>query len=1209
MSSTDVNRAAAAVLANQDTRWRIVGSLLSSTGINPQLESYEYFMNVDLPRIIRDRSTCIIDDTKNRRRHIIKFIDVTVRSPQKKCVDGSTIDLMPREAILDGISYMCTILVDAQHDIEYYESDDFEGEPTDTHTTFYRNVHLCEVPCLVGSSFCHTHNTLSDISDPAGYFLVTTSGSGAHKIFSAVQKLRKNWGVIKKSGQNSTECEIRSGVETRFRSTSTLYIRASCAQGSAKRLSKIDVEIPFILKKSKKSYPVPLPCLLKLLHCTSFEQQMKYMVPDSSIDPLVKETIRRALLVPEAMLSRDQIFTKLALEGAAASKATNLQGRKVFIQHILTNELLPHLGRKGIGASSRVNDATALEEVKEGGSRRWTGRVQQGETATESEIRLECAKKCIFIGHNVVRLIYVHLDLAEPCNRDDFSNKRLEMLGQLLPFQIRMLFRASLRQFTSFLSQKIERRPSVRDIITQKFSTISHTILDLIRRGAWSRDAQRTGVVQTLSGQSPMGLMAFQRRIMMTLRKESKDVRPRQVSPSQWGNVCVSESPEGQPCGLVTALALYARVSIGVSTKDMTKALLTIFDTLIHTFDVPRPAAENETLIYVNGRIIGYTTDPHLLRRKILRARRSRDICHETRCVWHENVPFMRKHFFVNTECSVVMRPVFIVEHLHRVPDILNTVGANAALVDALMDAHCVEYIDIEESRASKYVIAETFQDVLAHPDIAYTHVELDPTCILGTMAGIVPFAHMDQAPRITYETSMYRQAISLRAFDMYSCADVNFFTITNLQKSLVRTKIQEYYNKIFGGINTGQILMVAVMNSRDNIEDSVIFNRAALERGCSKIFVYKQYYTDIRKSESEILTRPPPNCMLLHHANYNTVGANGLPKVGQKVQPGDCLIGKIARCEIISPETGMQTEAYIDRSFVLSEKDPCGIVDSVVCRESSENSIRVRIRIRRCENNGIGNKMASRHAQKGVVGAVYDQIDMPFISSGPMAGTCPDLIMSSCAFPSRMTIGQLAEGLHSKVALCEGKVHDATAFEPPMLEETKRVLASYGFHPSGKEKMRNGRTGRELDCMIFCTPIEMNRLHHIASIKAASRNTGPNTLRERQPVEGRSKGGGQRFGEMEKSALITHGASFSTRNRLSIASDARKVVFCNKCGHIARHKESERFGTSKKVNTPWCHNCRSAEHVNTILMPHGATLFLRELNAAQLACRVRNLE
>ena len=103
--------------------------------------------------------------------------------------------------------------------------------------------------------------------------------------------------------------------------------------------------------------------------------------------------------------------------------------------------------------------------------------------------------------------------------------------------------------------------------------------------------------------------------------------------------------------------------------------------------------------------------------------------------------------------------------------------------------------------------------------------------------------------------------------------------------------------------------------------------------------------------------------------------------------------------------------------------------------------------------------------------------------------------------------------GPAQQVTLCDGKVHDATAFEPPMLEETKRVLASYGFHPSGKEKMRNGRTGRELDCMIFCTPIEMNRLHHIASIKAASRNTGPNTLRERQPVEGRSKGEGNDLG------------------------------------------------------------------------------------------------
>lgn len=205
------------------------------------------------------------------------------------------------------------------------------------------------------------------------------------------------------------------------------------------------------------------------------------------------------------------------------------------------------------------------------------------------------------------------------------------------------------------------------------------------------------------------------------------------------------------------------------------------------------------------------------------------------------------------------------------------------------------------------------------------------------------------------------------------------------------------------------------------------------------------------------------------------------------------------------------------------------------------------------------------------------------------------------------MTAGQTNEQAHAKVAIMKGEGYrDATTFEDTRVNEVARELEALGLHFSGKERMISGITGKPLECKIFIGPVYYHRLKHNVKEKCHSRSRGPKTLRERQPVEGRAKEGGQRFGEMEKSALVAHGAANLLRNRLCIDSDCRAVAHCLKCGLPAEHAHSTQFGPTEHSERPYCRACASDEHTITSMIPHGGYLFWREVQATQMAIRLK---
>lgn len=222
--------------------------------------------------------------------------------------------------------------------------------------------------------------------------------------------------------------------------------------------------------------------------------------------------------------------------------------------------------------------------------------------------------------------------------------------------------------------------------------------------------------------------------------------------------------------------------------------------------------------------------------------------------------------------------------------------------------------------------------------------------------------------------------------------------------------------------------------------------------------------------------------------------------------------------------------------------------IDRVIVMNNNSNvSTIVKTMFRQVRSPELGDKLSSRHGQKGVVGLIVPQEDMPFSE----VGWCPDLIMNPHGFPSRMTVGKMIELIAGKSACLDGRIKYGTAFGGDKIQDIGEILVRNGFNYSGKDCLISGITGEYLDCYVFSGPIFYQRLKHLVADKIHARASGSVTTLTRQPLEGRAKGGGLRLGEMERDCLIGYGASNLLLERLLISSDLYYSFVCNSCGHI----------------------------------------------------------
>jgi DNA-directed RNA polymerase subunit B' len=561
--------------------------------------------------------------------------------------------------------------------------------------------------------------------------------------------------------------------------------------------------------------------------------------------------------------------------------------------------------------------------------------------------------------------------------------------------------------------------------------------------------------------------------------------------------------------------------------------------------------------IYFNGKHVGVTADPEGFVEGVRKKRRMGLLYDQINIAFYPEFNEVR----ILTESGRVRRPLSIVEN--------GKPKFNAAVIEKLKKGSItwgdlvkqgvIEYLDAMEEEKTLIAIDET----AVTKD--HTHMEVDPSAILGVSASMIPYPEYNRGDRINYGAKMVGQSIGMPATNFLLRMDTKFNTLSYPQAPLVTTHLCNMTR----GYPNGQNIILAVMcYDGYNMNDAVVINKSSIDRGLFRSFYYRTYETIKKRywggQEDEIMVPEPGIKGHRGEDSYKELDSDGVINPETKVASDSVLVGKVSPLRFLSGEEfASDIENKRDTSMVIRHGEK-GTIDKVVISETTDANQMIKIRVRDYRIPELGDKFASRHGQKGVVGLLAPQEDMPFTANGVV----PDIIFNPHAIPSRMTIGHLLEMLAGKAGALAGKSFDGTAFNHTKEDEVRKVMASMGFRDDGKETLYDGRTGRQFEVMIFVGNTYYMKLDHMVADKIHARSRGPVTLLTKQPTEGRAKRGGLRLGEMEQQCLVGHGAALTLKERFD--SDKTSIPICSKCGLIAI------FDVTK--NRGYCPICKDSE-------------------------------
>jgi len=801
--------------------------------------------------------------------------------------------------------------------------------------------------------------------------------------------------------------------------------------------------------------------------------------------------------------------------------------------------------------------------------------------------------KAAFLGEMVFRAIELKLGHRTPDDKDHYGNKRLKLAGSLLADLFRIAFRNLCRDIKYQLERMNVRRRELSISAAVRPGIITERLQHAFATGNWGRG--KVGVTQLLDRTNYLSTLSHLRRLQSPLSRSQPNFEARDLHPTHWGRLCPNETPEGSNCGLVKNMALTSCTSVSADQEEI-KHVLSYLGVV--------PYKESNNLlktsgakVFLNGSLIGYYEDPVNLFNTFRRMRRLGRINYGVNITYSE-VHGECKEVYVNSDFGRVQRPLLVVENgkLKLTSENIMKLRSGELTCDGLAKLGVIEYLDADEEENA--YIAINLEDLNTKQADEYSHLEIATYAILGICASVVPYAEYNQSPRNSYESAMVKQALGTYTTNYFDRVDSRSHILHSPQAPLVKTKPSDIVG--YDSRPSGQNCVIAILSFEGyNMEDALIFNKASIERGLLHSTSYRIYEAECRqylgglKDKFEI---PEPGIRGYRGEQcYRLLEEDGIIRVESSVSGNDVLIGRTSPPRFLEEYKEFEVKGPNRRDSSVSVRPfETGSVDDVFVTESAQGSKLVKVKVRTHRLPELGDKYASRHGQKGVIGLIVPQEDMPFTEDGVV----PDIIVNPHAIPSRMTIGQFVEAIAGKVAALQGAAVDGTPFVSDGQESLRKRLLQLGFQHSGREVLYNGIAGEKFEADIFIGVVYYQKLHHMVSDKMHARARGQVQMLTRQPTEGRARGGGLRFGEMERDCLIAHGAASLLKDRLLEESDKTTVYICENCGFLAHYDYRQR--------KYMCKLCDDKATISPVAISYAFKLLLQELMSLGIAPRLK---
>ncbi len=1129
------------------------------TFVKHHLDSYNNFFDNDIKRIFKENNPIQIMKQKNSNTNDFDFkckLFLGGKSGNKLyygkpiIYNNNSQFMYPNIARLKNMTYAITIHYDV--DVEFIINDNNEEN---IKNITLEKIFLGRFPIMLMSNLCILKDLTKSVrfelgecrNDYGGYFII----DGKEKCIISQEKFADNMLYIRDKVNEiySHSAEIRSVSEDSSKPKRSLQIRIVYPTPTLTN-NNIVVNIPNVRK------PVPLFILMRALGILSDKKIIEMCLLD-----LEKYKSYIELFIP-SIHDANKIFTQnLALKYIASLT----KGKTIpHALEILANYLLPHVGE------------------------------------------LNFKDKAYFIGYMVKELLRVYKKEIKPTDRDNFKYKRVELAGNL----IYDLFNEYYKIQNKKIFQKIDKEFHYKQGIYTKdfFSLIELNYKEFFSekiveegfkkafKGNWgaTSNTKKLGLIQDLNRLSYNSALSHLRKINLDIDASAKIVGPRLLHSSQWGIIDPLDTPDGGNVGLHKHLAITSNITSGCSSIPMIKWLRKNIKVMLLSENTPLTIS-NKCKIFVNGNWIGVINNPSESLKKIKKYRRNALIPILTSVNWdlanniiniYTDAGRLCRPIFYNDNNKASYNKDFIIEKIKKndfsweqlitgfakkndsfnyknlcsymkISDLYNTNN-----IDDLEETKAViEYLDSAETETT--LISFNSKDMEKK---YYTHLEIHPSLLLGIMGNQVVFPENNQLPRDLFACGQMKQAVSLYHSNFQTRIDTMGVVLNNGQIPLVKSRFLKYINNEEHPY--GENVITAIMcYGGYNVEDSILFNEGSIKRGLFRTTYFNMYEDS---EESSKVGNSEVNSFFTNVQNLNSsrlkpgydysyLDDNGIIKENTLLDDKKVIIGK-AISNINDPDN-------VTDASTFSKKGQLGYVDKVYVTEGEEGFRIAKVRVRHERVPNIGDKFCSRCGQKGTIGLIIPEENMPFTDDGIR----PDIIINPHAFPSRMTIGQLVETQMGKACLLAGGFGDCTAFmnEGPKHEIFGKILTNSGYSSDGCQVLYNGETGEQVQANIYVGPSYYMRLKHMVKDKINYRSKGPRQALTRQTVQGRANDGGLRIGEMERDGIIAHGATKFLQESMLIRGDEYFVAICNQSGMITIYNESRNLFLSPYIDGP----------------------------------------